>query len=107
MSSIKKTYYQNPSIDDGKTRVEYVINNDGKLKNFRLLNFGVNSYTPSAGQQDIYYPSFCGSYCLIDTITLYSDVDGEMISQVRNVADYMSYKMLSDSEQINRNINIE
>jgi hypothetical protein len=102
--SLKKTYYQNPSIDDQKTRVEYVINQSGNLKNFRLLNFGVATYTPTINPTIVSYPNACGAYALIDTISLYSDIDGQLLSQVRNVGDVMAFKMLCDSQQTNTNI---
>lgn len=102
--SLKKTYYQNPSTDDKKTRVEYVINQSGNLKNFRLINFGVDTYTPIVNPTVVSYPATCGAYALIDTISLYSDIDGQLLSQVRNVGDVMAFKMLCDSQQTNTNI---
>jgi hypothetical protein len=102
--SIKKTYYQNASTDDQKTRVEYSINQNGNLKNFRLLNFGVNTYTPTVNPTVVSYPSTCGAYCLIDTISLYSDIDGQLLSQVRNVGDVMAFSTLCDPQETNTNL---
>lgn len=102
--SLKKVYYQNPSSDDKKTRVEYVINQSGKLKNFRLINFGVDTYDPVVNPTFVSYASTCGAYSLIDTISLYSDIDGQLLCQVRNVSDVMAFKILCDSQQTNYNI---
>ena len=91
MSMLKKTLYQDPQSHNGVLGGLTVFHvPKTELRNFRLIDFGVATYTGGANRQ---YAYSAGAMSLIDTITVF---DGSVeLAQVRGVG-YLGAKRQQD-----------
>jgi len=91
MSMLKKTLYQDPQSHNGVPGGLTVFHvPKTELRNFRLIDFGVATYTGGANRQ---YAYSAGAMSLIDTITVF---DGSVeLAQVRGVG-YLGAKRQQD-----------
>ena len=94
---IKQTQYIE-ATSHSNNRTEFTVPKY-MCNNFRLIDFGVKTYTPATDRQ---YPYGCGALCLIDTITVY---DGStIISQSRGVNQFSAFREQCDGASANYSI---
>ena len=90
---MKKTLYVQPSSHNNQY-TEYKIPSS-QLKNFRLIDFGVQDYTKTVNTGVLrQYNTLTGAVSLMDTISLYNDT--ELINQCRNCDKVMEFSELSE-----------
>jgi hypothetical protein len=86
---LKQSVYVEPSSHSNQY-TEFIVP-AYPARNFRMIAFGINSYT---GGNDRHYSHSCGALSLIDTITVYSG--STVVSQTRG-ANYLSaFKEMSE-----------
>ena len=94
---IKQTLYLEAN-SHSNNRTEFLIPKF-QLNNFRLIDFGVKTYTGGGNRQ---YPYSTGALCLIDTITVYDGAT--IICQSRGVNQYAAFREQCDGASSNYSI---